>query len=1127
MLSLIYYLAFLLALVHGQPFAKITTTLSGYRNTTVLESATEPLVKETDAYIYANTTTITYGKVYQDAYYMKPTRVSAFQTTVYTIVSSPITNTEFFVSSAPKITTSDHTLYASYESSAVQNQKEINSQSFVKTGKTVTTENTVSSRLTSTSSPASVKVSSSAPVDPVSQMLTQTGTTTSSTLFSTSTQVPTTKFAGSIEVSVSSKSEQPLVTHAMSSSKQSTTINPSTLTSSKTIVTSKLLSDFFSQTTANVTSVNTSATIQNSKHVTSDLSVDTSSQVSYASTFERNFTSSQYTTVYTSTISTTKVTPVYSVHGNRTIVSSSIIPTLTAIKVTVVENHKSAETSSATSMLSSVGSVPESSFNDLPSTTSTIEDIESTTATSAADKSTVATAETTPVATAEATLISKDLFDSIDTNEPPSVFARQANPLDLVSGVDNNGSPYETNKFYTNLMVGTQNSPAFAYPYTMWKYQSGHYGFAVQHTTKSQYAFGNYDSAGNAQYLVNPLYIASLIFSADSFSSSSFSMEVSDMTVSSAKVNLNNGDSSSYIEIPLVQGMGFSTGIYHGALTPVINSGVGISSLVQEDSNELAQGILKYRVTLLNNVSWLIYVTVPDGCTTSDIEFTVTDTYTIKGSASLDGLIIQLAVAPEEAAQDIFYDQAAGMYVTSFDLEGEADGSSATYSFDYITSGKSLSGSTVVFALPHHLDALAAETVSRDTGIELQSTTKGTMKGYLTTELRFSETLNNEIGWLPWSSQLGGNKLSYSAEQLQLLAEVANKELNVDIKSSISGLNTYYLGKVLDKYAYILLTVSDIIQDESVTRTTLENMKTAFNMLLENTQYYPLLYDTKFGGIISSGDLASTYSGYDFGATYYNDHHFHYGYIIHAAAAIGYVDAKLGGTWAQENKAWVNALVRDVANPSDADKYFPVSRMFDWFHGHSWASGLFENSNGKNEESSSEDYNFAYAMKLWGSVIGDKSMEYRGGLMIAIMKRSMNDYYLYSNDNSVEPSEILGNKVAGILFDNIIDYTTYFGTNTEYKNGIHMLPITPASSCIRGPTFVEEEWNEKLSGLVDTLQNGWGGILRLNQALFDPLSSYSFFSQDSFDSNVYLDNGMSRTWALAFSGGIANSLGLL
>ena len=131
-------------------------------------------------------------------------------------------------------------------------------------------------------------------------------------------------------------------------------------------------------------------------------------------------------------------------------------------------------------------------------------------------------------------------------------------------------------------------------------------------------------------------------------------------------------------------------------------------------------------------------------------------------------------------------------------------------------------------------------------------------------------------------------------DRLQLLAEVANEELNVNIKSSISGLNTYYLGKVLDKYAYILLTVSDIIQDESVTRTTLENMKTAFNMLLENTQYYPLLYDTKFGGIISSGDLASTYSGYDFGATYYNDHHFHYGYIIHAAAAIGYADAKLG-----------------------------------------------------------------------------------------------------------------------------------------------------------------------------------------------------------------------------------------
>ena len=307
-------------------------------------------------------------------------------------------------------------------------------------------------------------------------------------------------------------------------------------------------------------------------------------------------------------------------------------------------------------------------------------------------------------------------------------------------------------------------------------------------------------------------------------------------------------------------------------------------------------------------------------------------------------------------------------------------------------------------------------------------------------------------------------------------------------------------------------------------RSTLENIKSAFEVLLQNEQTYPLMYDTKFNGLVSSGDWASTSTQYDFGNTYYNDHHFHYGYIVHAAAVIGYVDSKLNGTWATDNKDWVNSLVRDVANPSEKDQYFAQSRMFDWFNGHSWAAGLYENGNGKNEESSSEDYNFAYGMKLWGATIGDLSMELRGDLMISIMKDSMNDYFYYQDDNKVEPKEIIGNKVSGILFDNIIDYTTYFGTNTEYIHGIHMLPITPVSSNIRSVTFAEEEWQTKIEPIIGSIESGWTGILKLNQALFDPTDSYAFFSDSDFDSTTYLDNGMSRTWALAFSGGLANSI---
>ena len=143
---------------------------------------------------------------------------------------------------------------------------------------------------------------------------------------------------------------------------------------------------------------------------------------------------------------------------------------------------------------------------------------------------------------------------------------------------------------------------------------------------------------------------------------------------------------------------------------------------------------------------------------------------------------------------------------------------------------------------------------------------------------------------------------------------------------------------------------------------------------------------------------------------YSNDHHFHYGYFIYTAAVIAYLDP----SWLPLNQAWVNGLVRDAANPSTHDNMFAFSRMFDWYHGHSFAAGLFELWDGKDEESSSEDAFFAYAMKMWGRVIGDSSMEARGNLMLSILARTFDEYFLLSSNNKNQPANFIGNKVTGI-----------------------------------------------------------------------------------------------------------------
>ena len=72
-----------------------------------------------------------------------------------------------------------------------------------------------------------------------------------------------------------------------------------------------------------------------------------------------------------------------------------------------------------------------------------------------------------------------------------------------------------------------------------------------------------------------------------------------------------------------------------------------------------------------------------------------------------------------------------------------------------------------------------------------------------------------------------------------------------------------------------------------------------------------------------------------------------------------------------ENKDEILDLLRDYANPSSEDPYFTVTRCKDWYLGHSWAMGLFEAGDNRNQESTSEAINAYYAVALLGLATGD------------------------------------------------------------------------------------------------------------------------------------------------------------
>jgi endo-1,3(4)-beta-glucanase len=241
-----------------------------------------------------------------------------------------------------------------------------------------------------------------------------------------------------------------------------------------------------------------------------------------------------------------------------------------------------------------------------------------------------------------------------------------------------------------------------------------------------------------------------------------------------------------------------------------------------------------------------------------------------------------------------------------------------------------------------------------------------------------TESLPNDIQFLPGGTSIN----SFSSKAISAIRAAASADVQIDVSSQTNLNSQYFAGKALAKYAEICLVANDLLKDSALTATCVSKLKTAIGVFASNTQMVPLCYETSWKGLVSTAGFSD--SGADFGNTYYNDHHYHYGYFVHAASILGHIDP----TWlTTANVDYVNALVRDVANPSNLDPYFPVSRSFDWFVGHSWSKGIFASADGKDEESGSEDYNFAYAMKLWGIVTKNAAIHARGNIMLAVIKR--------------------------------------------------------------------------------------------------------------------------------------------
>lgn len=173
--------------------------------------------------------------------------------------------------------------------------------------------------------------------------------------------------------------------------------------------------------------------------------------------------------------------------------------------------------------------------------------------------------------------------------------------------------------------------------------------------------------------------------------------------------------------------------------------------------------------------------------------------------------------------------------------------------------------------------------------------------------------------------------------------------------------------------------------------------------------------------------------------TQLNDHHFHFGYFIYAAAVVAQYDPE----WARRWSPAIELLIRDVASDDRGDRRFPFLRYFDVYAGHSWASGTTASPWGNNEESSSEDLNFAAATALWGEITGHTTLRDLGLFLFATTSVAVEQYW-FDVDHDVFPKGFHAPH-AGIVWGAGAQYDTWFSHQPAFILGIQLTPMLTGS----------------------------------------------------------------------------------
>jgi endoglucanase Acf2 len=354
------------------------------------------------------------------------------------------------------------------------------------------------------------------------------------------------------------------------------------------------------------------------------------------------------------------------------------------------------------------------------------------------------------------------------------------------------------------------------------------------------------------------------------------------------------------------------------------------------------------------------------------------------------------------------------------------------------------------------------------------STARGPLKCAAGNAFEIVYPFNGILPNLPAPTTSGVSNDYNPARMNALIASVAaNQGVAVD---------TYWGGKDLVRYAQHMAFAHELDRPEF---GTLKNtVRSALTNWFTYTPGEPTYYFAAYPEWKALVGFKSSY-----GSEQFNDHHFHYGYFTHAAALLGMYDRDFLDNYG----AMARLVAKEYANWDRGDTNFPFLRTFDVWAGYSQANGFPDAGRGGNQESSSEAVQSWAGLFLLGAVSGDDAMR-AAGAMGYVMESTATREYWFNEYGDVWPP-VYNHGVVGILWNNGLDFQTYFGLNPIYIYGIQWFPISPMLSyLVHNPAFARTNYNrmlaEQLSRMgansISSMGAQWGNHALGYALQFDP-----------------------------------------